>query len=184
MTWVPNQYQCPFFEVEVFDLVLMSFFKMTNWLPACLQESLFCFSKVFWALLQLSCAICNEIGRWDGLGENRGQIGGLEEVKREKKLSFISQEIGWVPSRLLDRDLFSPKYRGCDHSPWRFFSITSFDEGFSDIEMALFNRTVGTRVVRWDIDMVYMVLLREVLNCLDKCRAIICDYLFNCTPTT
>jgi len=157
---------------------------MTNWLPACLQESLFCFSKVFWALLQLFCAICNEIGRRDGLGKDRGQIGGLEEVKREKRLGSMRQEVGRVPSRLLDRDSFSPKYRGCDCSPRRFFSITSFDERFSDIEMASFDRTIGTRVVRWNADMVYMVLLWEVLNCLDKCRAIICDYLFNCSPTT
>jgi len=157
---------------------------MTNWLPVCLQESLFCFSKVFWVLLQLSCTICNKIGRQDGLSEDRSQIGSLEEVKREKRLSSMSQEVGWVPSRLLDRDLFSPKYRECDHSPWRFFSITSFNEGFLDIEIVLFNRTVGTRVIRWDADMVYVVLLQEVLNCLDKYKAIICDYLFNCSSTT
>jgi len=122
--------------------------------------------------------------RQDGLSEDRSQIGGLKEIKREKRLSSMSQKVGWVPSRLLDRDSFSPKYKRCDHSLQRFFSITSFDEGFSDIEMALFDRTIGTRVVRWDADMVYMVLLREVLNCLDKCRAIICDYPFNCSPTT
>ena len=127
------------------------------------------------------------IGLWlltDGLGEDRGQIGVLKEVKREKRRGSISQEVGWVPSRLLDKDLFSPKYRGCDHSPQRFFSITSFDEGFLNIKMASFNRTVDTRVVRWDADMVYVVLLQEVLNCLDKCRATICDYLFNCSPMT
>jgi len=28
--------------------------------------------------------ICNEIGRRYGLGEDRGQVGVLEEIKREK----------------------------------------------------------------------------------------------------
>jgi len=67
---------------------------MTNQLPVCLQESLFHFSKVFWALLQLSCTICNEIGRQYGLSEDRGQIDGLEEAEREKRLSSMSQEVG------------------------------------------------------------------------------------------
>ena len=37
------------------------------------------------------------IGLWlltDGLGEDRGQIGVFEEVKREKRLGSISQEVG------------------------------------------------------------------------------------------
>jgi len=38
--------------------------------------------------------ICNEIGRRYGLGEDRGQIGSLKEVKREKRLSSMSQEVG------------------------------------------------------------------------------------------
>jgi len=37
------------------------------------------------------------IGLWlltDGLGEDRGQIGVLKEVKREKRRGSISQEVG------------------------------------------------------------------------------------------
>jgi len=38
--------------------------------------------------------ICNEIGRQYGLGEDRGQIGDLEKVKREKRLGSMSQKVG------------------------------------------------------------------------------------------
>jgi hypothetical protein len=76
-----------------------------------------------------------------------------------------------------------PNDRVSDLRPFGFYTICYLDQGLTNIEMGMLNKTIGPRIVSADMNMIDVISLNKIFDGSDKDWCIVGNNLSNRTPS-
>jgi len=139
--------------------------------------------KVSRAFLELVSACGNEVLHRKWVGEVRYEEGCLCDVKWKGGLHAVCHIKGGKASRLANHGMVSPEGEGRNCRPMRGVAVACLEDGVAHRTVLPLNNTICLGVIRRDVDVVYAIPVREPIECCDVSRAIVSDYLANCSPS-
>ena len=164
-TGISNEYKRTRLKVKVNDTGLVPFLETLEVLLAGLGDCFAHLSEVLGTFSELLGSGSDEFLGGDAKVLSGSEVGGFENIKREKRVDAVDHVLGGVTGSSSNSDSFSPEDLWKDFSPLGLVTFAGLHDGLANVEMLGFHDTVGSRIVPGYANVVDPITLADVVEC-------------------